>query len=234
MSEAKPSTDGQPTVAHVRERVVLLHGLSRTTRSMARLEAALRQAGYDVLNWDYPSRSHPFPELVRLFRKLCDRLAGAQVTHFVGHSLGGLILRAGLCEPVRFPLGRIVLLGVPNRGALSVSRLQALRYLRWAPRLLGMPATTLSRDAAWLGEIGCPAAEIGVIAGTKPFHPVNPSAWINRLHGATEAGDGTVELDSALLPQATDAVIIEVGHTFMPADNRVIAAVLKFLKEGRF
>ena len=39
--------------------VVLLHGLSRTSASMAPLEAGLADAGYAVVNVDYPSRHHP-------------------------------------------------------------------------------------------------------------------------------------------------------------------------------
>jgi triacylglycerol lipase len=217
-----------------RERVVLLHGLSRTPRSMGRLAAALDQAGYQAINWHYPSRRHGFEDLVRRFHAFCERLEGGPRTHFVGHSLGGLVLREGLCNPTPFPLGRIVLLGVPNRGVLSVRRLQQRAALKRLPGLFGMIAHELGRDEAWFSRLGWPAAEIGVIAGTKRFHPVNPSAWINRWHGATEESDGTVELDSALHPQATATLKLAVAHTFMPSDARVIAAVLKFLKEGRF
>src|SRR5690606_23546548 len=137
----------------------------------------LRREGYDVLNWDYPSRRHAFPELVAQFRLLCGSLGDGPRTHFVGHSLGGLILRAGLCEPLGFPAGRLVLLGVPNRGALSVTRLQARPWSRALPGLLGRPARELYRDAPWLAALGTPPLETGVIVGTRRFHPLNPSAW---------------------------------------------------------
>ncbi|WP_298726767.1 hypothetical protein [uncultured Ferrovibrio sp.] len=57
--------------------------------------------------------------------------------------------------------------------------------------MVGRLANDFSRDAAWLNSIGCPDAEIGVIA-----------AWINRFYGAAGERDGTAELDCALLPQA--------------------------------
>lgn len=216
------------------ERVVLLHGLSRTSRSMAAMAAALRAAGYDVINRDYPSRRHSFADLVRQFRDFCQGLPPGVKTHFVGHSLGGLVIRDGLCAPTPFPLGRIVLLGAPNRGILSVRRLQARPWLRRMPGLFGVIAHEMERDAAWFSRIGWPTAEIGVIAGTRRFHPVNPSAWLNRWHDAAEDSDGTVELDSALAPQATASLTLDVAHTFMPGDPRVIAAVIRFLREGRF
>lgn len=216
------------------ERVVLLHGLSRTTRSMAAMARALRSAGYEVINRGYPSRRHSFADLVTQFRAFCQGLSPETKTHFVGHSLGGLIIRDGLCHPTPFPLGRIVLLGVPNRGILSVRRLQALPGLRRMPGLFGMIAHEMPRDAAWFSGIGWPAAEIGVIAGTRRFHPLNPSAWLNRWHHAPEDSDGTVELDSALSDRASATLMLDVAHTFMPSDPRVIAATVKFLREGWF
>lgn len=216
------------------ERVVLLHGLSRTSRSMAAMANALHAAGYEVINRDYPSRRHSFASLVAQFRAFCQGLSPQAKTHFVGHSLGGLILREGLCAPVPFPLGRIVLLGVPHRGILSVRRLQARSWLRPLPGLFGAIAHDMARDAPWFSGIGWPAAEIGIIAGTRRFHPVNPSAWLNRWHNAAEDSDGTVELDSALSDRAAAALTLDVAHTFMPEDARVIAATVRFLREGRF
>lgn len=216
------------------DRVILLHGLSRTRRSMARMAAALRREGYHVINHGYSSRRYGFTELMAQFRAFCAGLDPAPRTHFVGHSLGGLILRAALCETPPFPCGRLVLLGVPNRGALSVRRLQAKGWTRALPGLLGRCARELYRDAPWLASIGRPPLETGVIVGTRRFDPLNPSAWINRLHGATEDSDGTVECDSARLEGATAILTLDVGHTFMPADDGVIAAVIRFLREGRF
>ena len=39
--------------------VVLLHGLARTDASMEKMEAALREDGFDVVNVSYPSREKP-------------------------------------------------------------------------------------------------------------------------------------------------------------------------------
>lgn len=219
------------------QRVVLLHGLSRTRRSMARLEQALAGAGYDVVNWDYPSRRHSVAELVELFRSFCatDLAQQPKHTHFVGHSLGGLLIRAGLTgHDPGFPLGRLVLIASPNRGAGIISRLTATPLLADLPRLFGRPALELGRDAAWLGEIGMPAAEIGVIAGTKGFHPLNPASWINSLLAGEVPHDGTVELDSAMLPGMTDFLSLPLAHTFICDDARTITAVLHFLQHGRF
>jgi triacylglycerol lipase len=155
-------------------------------------------------------------------------------THFIGHSLGGLICRAGLMEPVGFPLGRLVMIASPNRGVRIVQRLQKLPLLSGLPRLFGKPALELGRDAAWFGQLGLPPVEIGVIAGTRGFHPLNPSSWLNTLVGNEGRHDGTVELDSAMLPGMQDFMSVDLAHTFICDDDRVIAATLNFLKQGSF
>ena len=44
------------STASAKEAVILLHGLARTERSMAKMAAALEAEGFTVLNVDYPSR----------------------------------------------------------------------------------------------------------------------------------------------------------------------------------
>src|SRR5579859_2202956 len=51
------------TSAQSTENVILLHGLCRTSHSMARMRRALTAAGYRVWNVDYPSRSAPVEQL---------------------------------------------------------------------------------------------------------------------------------------------------------------------------
>lgn len=218
------------------DRVILLHGLARTPRSMARLAHALAAAGYETHNWGYPSRQHRFADLAAMIRGRLETFGGQNTTHFVGHSLGGLLLRSALQAPLPFPSGRLVLIGSPHRGAMVIDRLLARPATRWLPRAFGLPAIELGRDAAWLAQLGGAGAvaETGAIAGTRRFHPLNPSAWINRLHGAMEAGDGTVELDSALWPQASAGIAVDAAHSLLPGDPRVIAATVCFLQTGRF
>ena len=55
-----PETHAQP-----QETVVLLHGLIRSSRSMNKMERALRDAGYRTCNIDYPSRTATIEELSR-------------------------------------------------------------------------------------------------------------------------------------------------------------------------
>lgn len=218
------------------DRVILLHGLARTPRSMGRMARALQAAGYVVVNHGYPSRRHDIATLTAQLRAVLAALPGIDGrTHIVGHSLGGLLARAALAQGAPPGLGRVVLIGVPNRGAMVVDRLLAHPVTRPVAVWFGRPTHELGRDAAWLKTLPpLPVPETGVIIGTRGFHLLNPSAWVNRLHGATEAGDGTVERDSAMLAGAADGIAVDATHSLLPGDRRVIAAVLRFLRDGRF
>lgn len=222
------------------QRIVLLHGLARDRASLARLEAACMAQGFETLNWGYPSRAESIPQLLARFRALCDQLAARPaVTHFIGHSMGGLLARAGLIAPVRFPLGRLVTIASPHRGSSIVARLRDTPLRPLLVLAMGKPVLDLAPDAPWLQTLGWPDMEIGAIGGTSRFHPLTPASWLNALFGNRDEHDGTVELASAQ-PRGpdgwalTDYYTLDAGHTFMAEQPRCIAAALAFVKTGRF
>lgn len=217
------------------QRIILLHGLARSSASLARLETACKAAGFETLNWDYPSRAEDIAGLLARFRALCAALAERPLeTHFIGHSLGGLLARAGLIDPVGFPLGRLVTIASPHRGAGIVARLRATPLKPLLPLVMGKPVYDLAPDAPWLQSLGWPAMPIGAIGGTSRFHPLTPASWFNALLGNPAQHDGTVELASAQPPGLENYCTLNAGHTFMADHPRCIAAALDFVRIGRF
>ena len=72
--------------------MVLLHGLSRTSRAMEPLAQYLYQAGYRVVNIDYPSRDLPVEALAGELRaELASYCAQARQVDFLG-ALGARLL----------------------------------------------------------------------------------------------------------------------------------------------
>jgi hypothetical protein len=61
-------TDGQ-------DGVVLLHGISRTSRSFQKMQAALEAAGFATLNVGYASRSKPIEALAEDIHPAVERFA---------------------------------------------------------------------------------------------------------------------------------------------------------------
>ena len=97
------------------------------------MERALSEAGYKVLNVDYPSRSASVSEsgevVVGKAVEDCQR-AGAAKIHIVTHSLGGILVRSYLSQHTITNLGRVVMLSPPNQGSEVVDTLGSLRIFK--------------------------------------------------------------------------------------------------------
>ena len=214
------------------ELVVLLHGLSPLPFSLRQLETGLRAAGFRTRMWRYPSRRHDVAALVRQFRARLVELEGVEGrVHFVGFSLGAILIRAGLVEPVRFRVGRIVMIAPPNHGSGLVAR---LRHLTWLRHIFGRPSAELARGEPWLERLATPPYEIGIIAGTRLLHLCNPNSWLNWLLGNRRGHDGTVEIESTKLAGMRDFALVDATHTLIAAHPESIRQTISFLRQGSF
>lgn len=208
-----------------RERVVLLHGLARTPRSMRPLAAVLERAGFAVHNLGYPSRSRTPDELLA---HVGDEIArccadGERPLHFVAHSLGGILVRAYLESHEAPQLGRVVMIAPPNRGTRWVG---ALGRNPIFAVLLGPTAQLLGTGADSLpNRLGPARYELGVIAGS--LDPLRP--WRDPA-----AGDGLVAIESTRLEGMDDFLVLHETHVSIKRDPRAAAAVVHFLRHGRF
>lgn len=209
-----------------REAVVLLHGLGRSTSAMRYLQHRLEKAGYEVFNIGYPSTSLPPDDLLELLRdEVRSCCAKKKKVHFVGHSLGGILIRALLEEQQDVKLGRVVLLGVPNQGAELADWLSD-NYL--FKKLAGPTGQQLGTgETAWPGGLPAPDYELGVIAGTRSINPVG--SWI--LAGPD---DGFVSVESTKVKGMKDFMLTASGHVLMRYSDEVADAVIRFLKTGNF
>lgn len=211
------------------ERVVLLHGLGRTRLAMVLLEGELRAAGYETYSIGYASMTLAPEEILKdvsaKVAACCE--ASDRPVHFVGHSLGGLMVRALLAEQRPAALGRVVLLGAPNGGSELADAdrhgtLTApfLEHAGPSARALG----TGPEDFA--ARLPVPDFEVGVIAGTRGT-PLGDQ-WLPKPN------DGLVSVESARLEGMTDFRVYPLSHWRLRSDPEVAAEVVHFLREGRF
>jgi pimeloyl-ACP methyl ester carboxylesterase len=216
-----PTAHAQPA-----ECVVLLHGLARTSGSMEPLARALVGSGFAVVNQGYPSRSAPVGQLadhaVPAALKQCPE---GGLVHFVTHSMGGILVRDYLSRYPLGRLGRVVMLGPPNRGSQIVDKLRGVPGYR----LLNGPAgQQLGTDSASVPMQLPPVVyPVGVIAGTRTFSPLG-----SLLLPGTD--DGRVTVARTRVDGMADHVVLPVTHTFMMRDEEVLRQTLAFLRTGAF
>ncbi|MFC7338158.1 esterase/lipase family protein [Haloferula chungangensis] len=221
-SSPAPPTAGQG------EHVVLLHGLCRTTRSMAKMECSLTEAGYTVHNLSYPTRKksvvrlaeeHLAPELAQ------PDLKGATKIHFVTHSLGGIVLRQYLSDHTLHNLGRIVLLGPPSQGSQVVDKIGHWKIFK---ALNGPAGTQLgSNDDSLPNQLGPLGHDHAVIAGSCSIN------WINSCM-IPGPDDGKVAVSHTRLPDTTTHLVLPVTHPYLMKNKRVIRNVVHYLNKGNF
>ena len=210
------------------EAVVVLHGLARSSKSMEKLASAARADGYVVVNLDYPSTTAPIESLAESHLAPVVQKAvgeGATRVHFVGHSMGGILIRQYLAVHALPQRGRVVTIGTPHRGSELVDKLGRFKPFTW---INGPAGYQLGTGPDSLPNRLPPATyPLGCIAGTRSYNP---------FYSALIEGpdDGKVSVARAQLEGRADVLVLPVNHTFMMGDARVIAQTLRFLREARF
>lgn len=160
-----------PGVARAKEHVILLHGLCRTSYSMAAMERSLLEAGYSVFNIDYPSRAAPIEELSEhaiADALSCCRRDGARVIHFVTHSMGGILVRSYLSRHAIPELGRVVMLAPPNQGSEVVDRIGHWKLFSTLNGPAGGELGTTTDSIP--NQLGPATFSVGIIAGNRSLN----------------------------------------------------------------
>jgi pimeloyl-ACP methyl ester carboxylesterase len=151
------------------------------------------------------------------------RELAAPEVHFVGHSLGGLVIHRFLERFPDQPPGRVVFLGTPgvaSRAALHASRFAPIAHLMGqsvAEELLQ------PRERRWTH-----ADPLGIVAGTQP---VGLGQFLAHFD---EENDGTVAVSETRMAGATDHIVLPVSHLAMLVSARVAHETGLFLTQGHF
>lgn len=191
--------------------VVLLHGLGRTRRSLARLDRALTRSGFATARLDYPSTRATIEEHAAQVADLLDHVPTPAALSFVGHSLGALVSRQLFAHQGtwRSCVARVAMLAPPNQGASIASLLDGGGILRTV--------------------LGPSFAQIASGRGTDlPVPDVPVAVFAGDAFGTS--GDGLVEVEETRLPSAVEHHTIPAIHTFIMNRPEVIRGVVSFLR----
>jgi pimeloyl-ACP methyl ester carboxylesterase len=190
--------------------VLLVHGMGRTPLSMWRLARFLGRAGFGTELFAYATAWQRVDQIVGRLQRRLTTLARAEYV-VVGHSLGGLLLRAavaGLPPQVRAPR-RIIMLGTPNHSPRLARRFEHA----WWYRLMNGDAGDLLAHPERLAGIPAVTVPCTVIAGTRGIN----GRW---SPFGNEPNDGLVAVSEAELDGAEELIAVRARHPFIMNDRR--------------
>lgn len=216
------TTNPPSFTAKTPEIIILLHGLWMKAPYLYLLAKRLRTQGYRTICFNYRSLQDTPSETVTHLNQLITGVE-AEVIHFVGHSLGGLLVQHLLTLYPQQRPGRIIALGSPFNGSIVAQRLYAHRLGRY---LLGR-----STQAGLLIE-GLPAWKftqaLGVIAGIR-------SLGIGRLiTHLPPPHDGVISVAETKLSGMHDHCLVNTHHNGLLFSSTVVQRITTFLRYGYF
>jgi pimeloyl-ACP methyl ester carboxylesterase len=204
--------------------VIVLHGIVRSSKSMYTVADHLRREGFTAFAMEYPSTQISIEQAAEYLDSIIQKLDGIEELHLVGHSMGGLVIRAWFAKHADPRVKRVVMLGTPNYGAEMADLLRRNLLFR---AVFGPAGQQLVTDTAGvIPQLPAPGCEFAVIAGSRG----NEVGWNPLIPGDD---DGTVTVKSARLAGATDFGTAQVLHHGLLGDPNVSVQVARFLHTGR-
>lgn len=208
---------------NAQEHVIYVHGLWMSGGEGLLLRHRLaRELGATVHAFAYSAVTHGMEEISEQLRRFVSAIDPPRV-HFVGHSLGGLVIYRFFERFAAQPPGRVVFLGSPcvaSRAAVEAS------HSRFMSALMGRSVAEellTARQRRWRA-----ARPLGIIAGSYSF------GFGQFLAGFEEDSDGTVAVSETRLPGASDHIVVPVSHMGMLVSARVARETARFLRHGHF
>jgi pimeloyl-ACP methyl ester carboxylesterase len=206
--------------------VILLHGLARSDKSMNKLQQALLHKGYRVHNVSYASTHNNIEQLAEEAIGPALKLCPVEHSiHFVTHSLGGILVRQYLLHHKIDNLGRVVMLGPPNKGSEVIDKLRDFPGFRFIHGEAGLELGT--GESSVPNKLGAANFDLGIIAGTRSVNLI-----LSRMIPGTN--DGKVSVERTRLEGMHDHLQMKVTHPFMMRNAKVIEQVIHYLESGRF
>lgn len=199
-------------------RALFVHGMGRTPLSGWRLLARLRAKGISTQSFGYAATFQGFAAIRNRLVRRVTALAVKGEYVLIGHSLGGVLLRAAVASlpaGTRLPQ-RIFLLGSPVQPARIAQKLQR----NWLYRMLTGDCGQLLGSQARMVQIGT-----GLIPTTSIL---GVAGWRGRFSPfRSEMNDGIVSVSEGSAEWIAEAIHLPVIHTYMPSSKHVARIILE-------
>lgn len=201
---------------------LFVHGMGRSPLSGWPLLRHLKRAGHQTSTFGYSVSRDGFSSIATHLATRIDELAAQGDYILIGHSLGGVLLRAAVnaLPPGTRPATQVFLLGSPMRPARLAQRLQN----RLPYRLITGDCGRLLASAERMQRIGPLAAPTTAVIGIR-----GSRGKYGLFSG--EENDGVVAASEVAAAWIGDEVRLPLIHTFLPTSRRVAELILQRLAD---
>ncbi len=206
--------------------VVLLHGIMRSAKSFNPFKRELEKQGFLVFSADYPSTQISIEQAAADLQRVLRSLEGIEQISLIGHSMGGLVIRAWFQDYHDSRIDKVIMLGTPNQGAEMAEALKNFLPFQWILGKAGQQLATNEQNSP--RRLPVPTVPFGIIAGGRGEQTNGYNPWL------PGDDDGTVTIASAHLEGEADFLRLPCLHMFLMRDKRVIEAAICFLETGKF
>jgi len=208
--------------------VVLLHGIMSSKNAMVPAAEYFQKKGLHAIVIPYPSRKISIEDvtnkiLLPAIHKHCTD--PSKRIHFVGHSMGCIVIRNYLASHLPKNLGRVVLVAAPNHGSelADIFGDQTLALNIFGPALKDLKTTADSLP----NRLGPVDYEAGIIMGIAPRIP-----WLSKQF--PDDNDWVVSANAGKIKGMKDFTIIKGPHTSLKYSRNVFYQAYHFLRIGHF
>lgn len=197
---------------------LFVHGMGRSPLSGWRMLARLRAENIATHTLGYAATFERFDAICgRLARRIV-RLAAHGDYVLIGHSLGGVLIRAALATlapDTRLP-SHVFLLGSPIQASHIARRLRR----NWAFRVVAGDCGQLLASPERMAAIGRLTVPTTGIVGT--------SGWTGRLNPFQgELNDGIVSVTETHANWIGEAIRVRAIHTYLPSNRQVAGLIIE-------
>lgn len=202
--------------------IVFVHGMGRTPISGIPMLWRLRRHGHTVDVVGYIAATEPFDDIVKRVKAKIEQVSKKGEYVVVGHSLGGILLRAalqGLAHLERKPK-HLFLLGSPVSSPRLASKSQRELGFKWFSGDCGQLLSSRERMAS----IGMPTLTITSIVGTRGF-PLTKKYFLG------DSNDGVVSVSECAHNEIEKVIELPVIHTFLPSSKKVSRVLLDTISQ---
>lgn len=208
-----------------RHLVVLAHGIMNDGRDMRYLENGLASIGFDTISVNLPLTFGTLEDGCKsLETQIEQTLDKYDFIHFVGYSMGGLVIQRYLSMNKLNNLGYCVFIATPSRGSRLADIAASVPGLGKVFKPVRDLKTRRKPDNIFKHYKNL---KVGVIAGSRNSH----------LHSRlllSPRSDGMVEVYSTKLDEMHEFARFPYSHKNIHFQEDVLGAVCCFLQNGTF